>query len=64
MILSVAGQLPFGLGSEERVSAKPECVTVVKVDRQRRPVLAIDEQGNFVVRHELQDVRRPVKRCR
>ena len=64
LVLSIAGLLPFGLRGDERVNADADCTTVVKVYRERRPVLAIDERGNFVVRHELQLVRKPVKRCR
>jgi hypothetical protein len=64
LILGIAGQLPFGLQGDGRVKAKSDCRTVVKVQRERRPVLAIDERGNIVVRHEVQLVRRPVKRCR
>jgi hypothetical protein len=64
LVLGIAGQLPFGFRGEGRAKAEPECGTTVKIHLARRPALAVDEHGDFVVRQELQPVRRPVKACR
>jgi hypothetical protein len=64
LMLSIAGLLPWSIGSGDRARAGSDCVTTVVVRHERRPVLVVDADGTIRTEDRIVAVRKPVKRCR
>jgi hypothetical protein len=64
LLLGVFGLLPGGLGESRRSQADNGCQTVIKVRKELRPVLVVNDKGHIRTEQRSTTVRTPVKRCR
>lgn len=64
LVLSVAGLLPWHVGSSRDVEAGSRCKTVTVVTHERRPILVTDADGKIRTETRVVTVHTPVKRCR
>jgi hypothetical protein len=64
LLLGIFGLLPWGVGESRRSEADNGCKTVIRVHKERRPVIVVTDDGRLRTEQRLTDVRTPVKRCR